>query len=345
MTKDCFSIHDEDKLKKLLEENGEPAFRYAQIENAIYKNFISNFEDISTISKKAKELLKNNCFYTSLSVKSAKTSKDGQTTKIAFSTSDGKYIEAVIMRHLWGRNTLCISCQVGCPMWCMFCETGKMGLKRNLDFYEIIDEILYAAAILDKEWKILRNIVFMWMWEPFLNYSNVKKAIQIICKKNKLDFSNRRVTVSTCGILDWIKQFWDDFSQTSLAISLHAPNDELRKKIMPVSKGYTIKELMKVLDEYSSKTNKKIFYEYIMISWLNDGIELAHELWKLLKNKLAHVNFIPYNACHNASIKPSSKSKILEFQKILEEYSVTSTLRHTMWDDIDAACWQLAGKE
>ncbi|MBP8017030.1 radical SAM protein, partial [Candidatus Gracilibacteria bacterium] len=218
MSETLFSIHDEEKIKSLLSKNGEPAFRYAQIENAIYKNFITDFEDISTISKKAKELLKSNCFYCSISLKSAKTSKDKQTTKLAFETYDKRYIESVIMRHLGGRNTLCVSCQVGCPMGCMFCETGKLGLKRNLEFYEIIDQILYASLLLNKEGKVLRNIVYMGMGEPFTNYENVKKSIKIVCKKNKLDFSSRRVTISTCGILEGIKNFGDDFPQTSLAI-------------------------------------------------------------------------------------------------------------------------------
>ena len=343
-----FSIHDEIQLKTLLTEAWEKSFRYAQIENAIYKNFITNYDDISTISNKSKELLRENCFFTSLLVESQVTSDSGQTTKILFKTTDGLFIEAVIMRHLSGRNTLCVSSQAGCPMGCSFCATGKLWLQRNLEFYEIVDQIMEAVLILHREWKNLRNIVYMWMWEPFLNYPNVKKSIEIACKQTKFDFSSRRVTISTCGIISGIKQFWHDFPQTSLAISLHAPNDELRSKIMPVNITYPLSFLMKALDDYTALTNKRIFYEYIMIWGINDSLENARELAKLLEWKLAHVNFIPYNPgewVNSSWYSAASKKRIQEFQQILEKVWIPSTIRHTMWDDIDAACGQLALKK
>jgi len=182
------------------------------------------------------------------------------------------------MRHLTGRNTLCVSCQAGCPMACTFCATGKLGLKRNLEFSEIIEQIMYAAKLLNDEGTVLRNIVYMGMGEPFLNYENLKKSIQIACEQKKINLSNRRVTVSTCGIVPGINKFGDDFPQNSLAISLHAPNDEIRKSIMPVDHTYPIEKLMESLDNYSRKTNKRIFYEYIMINGVNDHIKLAYEL-------------------------------------------------------------------
>ncbi len=188
----------------------------------------------------------------------------------------------------------------------------------------------------------------MWMWEPLLNYENVKDSINIVCSQKKLDFSNRRVTISTCWIVPWIRKFWDDFPQTSLAVSLHAANDELRNKIMPVSFTFPLKLLMQTIDEYVAKTNKRIFYEYIMIAWVNDSLEDAKDLVNLLKWKLAHVNFIPYNPWEDEqgnNLKATSKNRIREFQSILEQVWIPSTIRHTMWDDIDAACWQLALKE
>lgn len=343
-----FSIHDEENLVRLLTEAWEKSFRYSQIENAIYKNNIVDFDDISTISNKSKELLKNNFFYSSLIKISEITSENWQTTKILFNTSDGKAIESVIMRHLWWRNTLCVSCQAWCPMWCSFCATWKLWLQRNLEFYEIVEQIMYASSILLKENKNLRNIVYMWMWEPFLNYDNVKKSINIACMQKKLDFSNRRVTVSSCWIVPWILRFAKDFPQTSLAISLHAPSDELRKKIMPVGFTYPLDMLVSSLDEYVNITNKRVFYEYIMISWVNDGINEAKLLAKLLEWKLAHVNFIPYNSWEwisSSGYNATSKKRIQEFQNILGEVWIASTIRHTMWDDIDAACGQLALKE
>lgn len=342
-----FTIHDEFLVKDFLKQNKFPPFRYAQIENAIYKNFVSDFDDIQTIPKDLRQLLTQDFFYYSLVADHIVTSDNGQTTKILFKTKDGLFIEAVIMRHLTWRNTLCVSSQAGCPMACTFCATWKLWLKRNLEFYEIVEQVYYAAELLNKEWTILRNVVYMGMWEPFLNYDNVKKSIEIICNQKKLNLANRRVTVSTCWIIPGINKFGDDFPQTSLAISLHAPNDEIRKSIMPVDQTYSLDKLMKSLDEYVEKTNKRIFYEYIMINWVNDNIKLASELWELLKGKLAHVNFIPYNSWEWAwgSYKSTPRFIIEKFQDILDKYGVPSTIRTTMWDDIDAACGQLASKK
>jgi len=342
------SIHNEQKVKDFFKENKISAFRYSQIENAIYKNFIDDFEKIETIPKDVRTKLKQYFFYQSLEIDHEVTSSNWQTTKILFKTTNNEYIESVIMRHLTGRVTLCVSCQVGCPMWCSFCATWKLGLKRNLETHEIVEQIMYAAKTLNSEWNKLRNIVYMGMWEPMLNYENVKESIEIATAQKKFDLANRRVTISTCGIIPWIKRFTTDFPQTWLAISLHAPNDEIRRKIMPVDYTYPIVDLMKSLDEYVKVSNKKVFYEYIMINWVNDNIILADELWKLLKGKLAHVNFIPYNAWEWTSsdlFSPTPRFIIEKFQRILEKYGVVSTIRATMWDDIDAACWQLANKK
>ncbi len=343
-----FSIHNEKKVIELLEQNWEKPFRYSQIENAIYKNYIDDFDNMTTLSKKVRDLLKQNCFFDSLEVDSLKTSSNGQTTKILFKTSTGEYIESVIMRHLTWRVTLCVSCQAWCPMWCSFCATWKLGLLKNLEFHEIMEQIYFAASLLNKEENKLRNIVYMGMWEPMLNYDTVKETINFACNQKKFDLANRRITVSTCWIVPGIKKFTSDFPQTSLAISLHAPNDEIRKKIMPVDHTYPLKDLMKSLDEYVESTNKRIFYEYIMINWVNDDIKLAHELWKLLEWRLAHVNFIPYNAWEGINsdwFTTTPRFVIEKFQKILQHYRVVSTIRATMWDDIDAACWQLAQKK
>ncbi len=343
-----FSIHDEEKVITLLEQNGHKKFRYAQLENALYKNLVTDFWVMETLPKEIRQLLIENCFYSSLTVYSETTGEDGQTTKCLFKTHDGKMIEAVIMRHLSGRNTLCVSSQAWCPMACAFCATGKLGLLRNLEFYEIIDQIIWAIHRLNTEERKLRNIVYMGMGEPFLNYEQVKKSIQIACTQKKLDLSNRRITVSSCGIIPGIERFGDDFPQTSLAISLHAPNDEARKKIMPVDHTYPIHNLMASLDRYVEKTNKRVFYEYIMINGVTDRLEYAKELAILLRGKLAHVNFIPYNPGEWTSsdgFLPTSKIIIKKFQDTLEQAGIPSTIRHTMGDDIDAACGQLALKE
>lgn len=343
-----FSIHDEGRLTSLLEGRGHKRFRYSQIENALYKNHITDFDTIETLPKEIRELLKQNCFYSSLSVHSSVTDTEGQTTKFLLKTHDERMIEMVIMRHRSGRNTLCISSQVGCPMGCSFCATGKMWLIRNLEFSEIIDEVMIAILFLMKEDRILRNIVFMGMGEPLINYGNVKQSIAIMCDQKKLDFSSRRVTVSTCGIVPWILKLAEDFPQVSLAISLHAPNDTARRKIMPVEDTYPLDVLMEALDTYVEKTNKRIFFEYIMISWVTDRLEYIGELASLLKGRLAHVNFIPYNPGDGflgSGYEPSHPIIIEKFQAWLEKVGIPSTIRHTMGDDIDAACGQLALRE
>ncbi len=343
-----YSIHEEDKIKEFIKEIKEQPFRYTQIENAIYKNNVTNFDEITTISKWIREMLKEKFFYSSLEIDHIVTWENWQTTKILFKTHDWYFVESVIMRHLTGRNTLCVSCQVGCPMACSFCATWKLGLKRNLEYYEILDQIMEAVNILQKEWKILRNVVYMGMGEPMLNYENVKKSIDIATNQKKLNLANRRVTISTCWIVPGIKKFMHDFPQTSLAISLHAPDDEVRKQIMPVDHTYNLEALMKVLDEYSAVTNKRVFYEYIMIQWVNDDLQLAYKLADLLKGKLAHVNFIPYNPWEWTSsdwYKPTSRLIIEKNQKILENQWVVSTIRATMWDDMDGACGKLANKK
>lgn len=341
------SIHESQKLKDFLSENKIPNFRFAQIENAIYKNFISDFNKIETIPKELREKLAENFFYESLTIDHEVTSSNGQTTKILFKTVEGLLIEAVIMRHLTGRNTLCISSQAGCPMACTFCATGKLGLQKNLDLHEVVEQVMYAAKKLDGEGTKLRNVVFMGMGEPFLNYDVVRDSIKMFCDQKKFDMSSRRVTVSTCGIVPGIEKFGDDFPQNSLAISLHAPNDEIRKSIMPVDHTYDLKKLMTSLDTYVQKTNKRIFYEYIMINGVNDHLKLADELGKLLEWKLAHVNFIPYNPGEGTGGTYAATPRFIieRFQKILEKYGVVSTIRATMGDDINAACWQLARKK
>ena len=343
-----FSIHDEAAIIELLEANGHKKFRYAQIENAIYKNLVTDFDMIDTLPQSIRDLLKENCSYNSLSLHSEKTDPEGQTTKFLFTTHDGKMIEAVIMRHLSGRNTLCVSSQAGCPMACTFCATGKLWLIRNLTFAEIIDQIMWAVHHLAKEDRKLRNIVYMGMGEPLLNYGEVSRSIHIACGQKKLDLSNRRITVSTCGIAPRIIDFARDFPQVSLAISLHAPNDEARRKIMPVENTYPIDVLFQAIDTYVEITNKRIFYEYIMINGVTDRLEYAGQLGELLKWRLAHVNFIPYNPGEGTDSNgylPTSKMMIKKFQDTLDRYGIPSTVRHTMGDDIDAACGQLALRE
>ena len=342
------SVHDEQAVKALLLENGHKAFRWGQIEHALYRGLAGSYAEITTLSPGVRELLERETDFNTLKVASEHTSSNRQTTKFILTTHDGKSLEAVVMRHLSGRNTLCVSCQVGCPMACSFCATGKLGLGRNLTLGEIMDQVMVAARLLKAEGTALRNVVFMGMGEPMLNYDHVAAAIRILASDKKMNMSARRITVSTCGIVPGIERFGDDFKQTSLAISLHAPTDEARLPIMPVNNAYPLDVLMESLDRYVQKTNSRVFYEYIMINGQTDRPEYAQKLADLLKGRLAHVNFIPYNPGEGTAsdgMRPTPRAVIEMFQRVLERAGVQSTIRATMGDDIAAACGQLALKE
>jgi len=335
------SIHNEEKVKELLENNWEKTFRYSQIENAIYKNFITDFDEMTTLSKNVRELLKENCFFDSLTLDQEISSDNEQTTKMLWKTSTWEFIESVIMRHLSWRVTLCVSCQAGCPMACSFCATWKLGLQKNLTAYEIIEQIFYAAKMINSEWARLRNIVFMWMWEPFLNYNVVKEVIQFASHQKKFDLWNRRITVSTCWIVPWIIKFTEDFPQTSLAVSLHAPNDEIRKSIMPVANKYPLKDVIAACDYYFKKTGRRVSYEYSLVAGINDNIDEAKKLVKLINGRNIHVNLIPVNPISERDYKQSSKFKINEFKQFLEKRGINATVRREMGRDIEGACGQL----
>ncbi len=333
-------------IAEYLENIGEKKYRITQIEKALYKEFVQNFDEITTLSKDLREKLKEEFPFSSLTVKIEKKSSNDQTEKVIFETHDKHQVEAVLMRHLTGRITLCVSCQVGCPNKCLFCATGKLGLKRDLKTKEIIDQYLHFARKLKKEDKKINNIVFMGMGEPFLNYDNVLHAVEILNNPNKIGLGFRHITISTCGIIPGLQKFMKEGIQVNLAISLHAPNDELRTKLMPINKAYPLADLMDVLDQYVKKTGRRLFYEYIMLKGMNDSPKEAQELGKLLQGKLAHINLIAYNPIDTSDpLQKTSETDIRRFQRTLDKYGVPSTVRASLGDDIDAACGQLVGKE
>lgn len=332
-------------IAKYLENIGEKKYRITQIEKALYKEFVQSFDDITTLSKELREKLKQEFPFSSLNVNLEKASTNKQTEKVIFETKDKQVVETVLMRHLTGRITLCVSCQVGCPNKCLFCATGKLGLKRDLSTQEIIDQYLHFARKLKKEDKKINNIVFMGMGEPFLNYDNVLHAVEILNNPHKIGLGFRHITISTCGIIPGIEKFMKEGIQVNLAISLHAPNDELRTKLMPINKAYPLADLMETLDKYSKKSKRRIFYEYIMLKGMNDSTKEAQELGKLLQGRLAHVNLIPYNPIDTEDpLQQTPEPEVRRFQRALEKYGVPSTVRASLGDDIDAACGQLIAK-
>jgi 23S rRNA (adenine2503-C2)-methyltransferase len=339
------SLLDQEKLESFLLEEGEKKYRIEQIYHAVYKDFVGGIKEISTLPESLRKKLQDHFVLSSLTPITMQQSQKDATSKALFKTQDHLFVESVLMRHLTGRITLCISSQVGCPMGCAFCATGKLGFFRNLTFYEIIDQILYFERLLKKEGKELRNIVFMGMGEPLLNYENVIRAIKTINDPKRLAKGARHITISTCGIVPAIEKLIEEKLQIKLAISLHAPNDMIRNQLMPVNKRYPLDQLMTVLDHYSSVTNKRIFYEYILLRGVNDQDIHAHELGKRLQGKLAHVNLIPYNHVEGVVYQKTEQAQMKNFQRILAHYGIPSTIRVSLGDDIAAACGQLANKQ
>jgi len=347
-------IFDEEYLLKYAKEQKIQPFRVKQIFYELFKNQNIDWDSMTTLSKDMRQDFSDNFNIINLSLD--KKLEDEQTTKFSFKTFDWYFIEAVLMYHRskhtkWKLNriTLCLSSQVGCPMWCAFCVTAKMWLKRNLTRQEIISQVLYVNNyIKNKFWKkedgtlrAVRNVVFMWMWEPLLNYDNLKKTIEILLQRERFSLSKRHITISTVWVIAGIKKLIQDKIDVWLAVSLHAPTQSLRETIVPNAKVHKMSELIKVLDNYIKTTNNRIFYEYIMIKWVTDGDDNAKNLVKLLKWQFCHVNLIPYNENPLVDFQETSTKEIQNFKKILEDGGLTVTIRDSMGREVKSACWQL----
>ncbi|MEK7069875.1 MAG: 23S rRNA (adenine(2503)-C(2))-methyltransferase RlmN, partial [Patescibacteria group bacterium] len=330
---------------------GEKDYRLKQIKKAVFCDLVNNLDEATTISKELREEIKKDFPVLNLETLKTVESKNKDSIKAVFKLKDGNIIETVLMKHLntkdddakAGRNTVCVSSQVGCAMNCGFCATGKMGLKRNLTGEEIIDQVLFFAQLLKKENQAVNNVVFMGMGEPFLNYENTIQAIKILNDKDGFNIGIRHISISTCGIVAEIEKFASENMQVNLAISLHSADDETRSKLMPINKTYPLTVLMKAVDNYIKKTNRKVMFEYLLIDGINDSDDDARKLIKLMKNSLYHVNLIKYHDTGN-NLKPSSQAKRTQFFDTLKKLGVSVTFRMSFGEDILAACGQLAGK-
>jgi len=327
------------KLNNILES--EPDYRAKQIKKAVFGNLIDDWSQATVLPSALREKLKKEC---PLDIGAEIfVSKDKKTAKALITLNDGLRIESVLMRHKDERNTICVSSQAGCPLGCLFCATGKMGFKRNLDSSEIVEQVLFFARYLKKQNGKVVNVVFMGMGEPFLNYNNVISAIKILNDKEGFNLGARHFSISTVGITEGIKRLAEEKMEINLAISLHAPNDELRLKIIPANKKYPIKKVISAVDEYIKKTGRRVMFEYIMIKNLNDSDEQALELAKLVKRPLCFLNLINYNA--TGIFEPSLPKRIEAFRKILEKKGISVTQRYKFGQEIKAACGQLAGRQ
>ena len=326
-------------LKKVLAK--EPPFRLKQAKKAIFSDLIEDWSEVTTLPLSLREKLKEKY---PLKIQ-AKTfaSGDKKTVKAVISLKDDLKIETVLMSHKGKRNTVCVSSQIGCPLDCTFCATGKSGFKRNLKVFEIVEQVLFFARYLKKDKQKITNIVFMGMGEPFLNYDNALGAIKVLNDKEGFNLGARRFSISTVGITQGIKKLAEEKLEVNLAISLHAPNDTLRSKIMPINKRYPLSKILKAVDEYIKKTRRRVMFEYIMIRGLNDSDEYAKELAELMKKrKLSFVNLIPYSP--TGVFKPSPGIRIKKFRDILGKAGIAVTQRYRFGQDIKGACGQLAAE-
>lgn len=320
-----------------------PSFRIRQFNEGYFKHGIPNIDALFVWPKELREAYKKEETWSSLEVIRELTSKKGDTTKTLFKSQDGITIEAVLMRHSEYKNTVCVSSQSGCPVGCYFCATGKLGLARNLTAPEIIDQVLHFARILRTEEQEVSRIVFMGMGEPMLNIKNVSEAIYLLTDPKHMGMSDRRITISSSGYVLHLKQFIDAGYKGKLAISLHAPNQEVRLKIMRVAKLFSFSDVIGIGDYYLKKVGRRLSYEYILIKDINDSPECAQELASVLAGKLVHVNLIPNNPVPGTGFEKPSDKVMEKFSQILSDRGIVNTLRVTMGDSIKAACGQLDG--
>jgi len=327
-------------IKEFAKKYSLKRYRIDQFNQKYYKEYISSWDELTTWSKELREKVKKEIPFSKLTYQSDDYSRDRKTHKVLFKTEKGNYVESVLMKEK-DRNTVCVSCMSGCPVGCIFCATGQMGLNESLGKREIVDQILYFARELKEKNERITNIVYMGMGEPLLNLGNVSYSIETILDEDRLAFGKRRVTLSTSGYVQELRAFLNKNYGVKIAISLNAPNQKLRKILMPkVAKNNTLEKLFKVLDKFTDNTNKRITYEYVLLKGLNDSVENAKELANLLKGRLALVNLINYNEVSCLPFKKSRNAKT--FQMVLQDNGINCTIRKSLGQDIKGACGQLA---
>ena len=327
--------YTKEMLENYFEELGEKKFKATQVFEWLYLKNEYNFDNFSNIKKDVIEKLKSDFSNDFIKIEIVEEGSD--VKKFLFRLLDNELIEAVLMEHDYG-NSVCVSTQVGCNMGCKFCESGRRKKVRNLETYEMVEQILLINKYIGKK---VDSVVLMGIGEPFDNYDNIINFIKIINDAKGLQIGARHITVSTCGLVPKIKEFANLDMQVNLALSLHAPTDEIRNMIMPINKAYNINEVISAIKEYIKKTNRRVTIEYVMLNMVNDSIEDARNLAKLLHGMNVYVNLIPYNETENIEFKKSSKKRIDEFFNTLKENGINVTIRREFGGNIKAACGQL----
>ena len=330
------------KLEDLMLFIGQKKYRATQIFKWIYEKRVTNFDEMSDVSLSFREFLKDNYTLDKPKIFKKQVSSDG-TIKLLLELKDGNKIETVLMRYNYG-NVACVSSEVGCNMGCCFCASGLLKKKRELTVDELVGQVLVLDDLLKSENKRVTHVVVMGTGEPFDNYDNVLDFIRILNHPHGLAIGARHITVSTCGIVDKIKKYAHEGLQINLAISLHAPNDQLRNKIMPINFKYNLTALMEAVKYYEKVANRRVTFEYILLKGVNDSVQDADQLTKLIKGTLAYVNLIPYNPVIENEFQRSPHANVQAFLDRLIKNGVTATVRKEFGSDIDAACGQLRAK-
>jgi 23S rRNA (adenine2503-C2)-methyltransferase len=336
------------KLSAILEENGQPAFRLKQVKEAVYKGCAVSWDEIPALPAPLRDKLRYELRVNSLDMAETLVSKKGDAVKFAFRLKDDHVIETVLLNLLPEKWSLCVSTQVGCPVRCPFCATGRKGLKRNLSPDEIADQFLAAANYLKKTRnQKIGSVIFMGMGEPFYNYDAVAEAIKTITDPHLIGLGQRHVSVSTAGHVPGIRKFAKDFPQCNLAVSLHAVEDKLRNELVPINVTYPLSQLTKALTDYIFMTKRRVFIEYVLMDGVNNSRSQAAKLSSWLRSvaapKYFTVNLIPYNRT-GGPFKAPARDRVKVFAGLMEEYGFEVTVRKSLGDDVAGACGQLAGK-
>jgi 23S rRNA (adenine2503-C2)-methyltransferase len=329
-----------DQLRELLVSWGEPTYRADQIWGWLYRSLAADFQEMTNLPKGLRERLAEATILRTMKPLEEKVSADGLTRKGLFALRDNQTIESVLM-HYERRHTACISTQVGCPLGCVFCATGQSGFMRNLTPGEIVEQVLFFARFLKAKGQRLTNVVFMGMGEPLANYEATWQSIETLTHDEGFNLGARRITISTVGLVPGIRRLAEEGRQIGLAVSLHAPADELRNELIPINRRYPLTQLMGVCRHYVERTGRRVSFEYALIHGVNDSPEQARQLAQLLDGLLCHVNLIPLNPVSESPYQPSSRGRILAFQSELNHLKVPNTLRVERGADIQAGCGQL----
>jgi len=329
-----------DELKELLVSWGEPVYRADQIWGWLYRSLATDFQEMTNLPQGLRERLAEATLLQTMKPLEERVSADGLTRKVLFALRDDQTIECVLM-HYERRHTACISTQVGCALGCVFCATGQSGLVRNLTPGEIVGQVLYFARSLKSEGERITNVVFMGMGEPLANYEATWQAIETLTHDEGFNLGARRITISTVGLVPGIRRLAEEGKQIGLAVSLHAPSDELRDELVPLNRRYPLAQVMAACHHYVGRTGRRISFEYALINGINDSPQQARQLAHLVDGLFCHVNLIPLNPVPESPYRPSSQDRILSFQAELNRSKVSNTLRVERGADIRAGCGQL----